>query len=191
MPKRAVRELAYVEVASNELTRDINRDLILEHVRISQPISRMELARVSGLQPSTVSSIVEQLKQERWIQEGPTVKTARGRRPTMLSLNDDLLILVGDVRPTYAVLAVVDLNGHFLSRRTVSLASDVELSIDIIADAMNQLRAEHPAKVFEGVGLSVPGRVDPVTNRLALVPNLQWRDYDVSGKLAAQLGLRV
>lgn len=191
LPKRAVRELAYVEVASNELTRDINRDLILEHVRISQPISRMELARLSGLQPSTVSSIVEQLKQERWIKEGPTVKTARGRRPTMLSLNDDLLILVGDVRPTHAVLAVVDLNGHFLSRRTVSLASDVELSIDIIADAMNQLRAEHPGKVFEGVGLSVPGRVDPQTNRLALVPNLHWRDYDVCGKLATQLGLRV
>jgi predicted NBD/HSP70 family sugar kinase len=191
LPKRAVRELAYVEVASNELTRDINRDLILEHVRISQPVSRMELARVSGLQPSTVSSIVEQLKQERWIKEGPTVKTARGRRPTMLSLNDDLLILVGDVRPTHAVLAVVDLNGHFLSRRTVPLASDVELSVDVIADAMNQLRWEHPGKVFEGVGLSVPGRVDPETNRLALVPNLQWKDYDVCGKLSEQLGLRV
>lgn len=190
-PKRAVRELAYVEVASNELTRDINRDLILEHIRISQPISRMDLARISGLQPSTVSSIVEQLKQERWVEEGATVRTARGRRPTMLSLNDDLLMLVADVRPTHAVVAVVNLNGHFLSQRFIPLASDADVSIEAIAETMEQLRKEHPDKTFEGVGLSVPGRVDPETNRLALVPNLQWKDYDVCERLSKRLGLRV
>ena len=190
-PLRAVRELAYVEVASSELTRDINRDLILEHIRKHQPISRVELARLSGLQPSTVSSIVEQLKEERWIKEGGAVKTARGRWPTLLSLNDDLLILVADVRPTRAVLAVVDLNGHFLSRRLIPLARDVKKSIEAIAGGMQTLRAQHPNKIFEGVGLSIPGRVDPRTNRLVLVPNLPWVGYDVSGELSRRLGLRV
>jgi len=188
---RAIRELAYVEVASSELTRDINRDLILEYVRTSQPISRVDLARISGLQPSTVSSIVEQLKSERWIRESATIKTARGRRPTQLSLNDDLLMLVADVRPTQAVLAVVDLNGHFLSRLLVPLASEVSLSVAAIADGMLQLQSQHPGKSFEGVGLSIPGRVDPRTNRLVLVPNLKWKDYDVCGELSRRLGLRV
>lgn len=190
-PKRAVRELAYVEVASSELTRDINRDLILELVRASQPVSRVNLARLSGLQPSTVSSIVEQLKEERWVKEGATVKTARGRRPTMLVLNNNLVMLVADVRPTQAVLAVVDLNGHFLSRQLVPLSTNVDRSIDTIATGMETLRAQHQDKTFEGIGLSVPGRIDPLTNRLALVPNLQWKDYDVRGKLAKRLGLRV
>lgn len=190
-PRRAVRELAYVEVASTELTRDINRDLILEHIRSSQPVSRVDLARLSGLQPSTVSSIVQQLKDEGWVKEGAAVKTARGRRPTMLSLNDDLLILVADVRPNHAVLAVVDLNGRFLSRRLVPLGSKVERSVAAIAEGMEELRAQHPNKTFEGVGMSVPGRVDPQTNRLTLIPNLRWRDYDVSGELSRRLGLRV
>ncbi|SNT36743.1 Sugar kinase of the NBD/HSP70 family, may contain an N-terminal HTH domain [Granulicella rosea] len=190
-PQRAVRELAYVEVASSELTRDINRDLVLEYIRSAQPISRVDLARKSGLQPSTVSSIVEQLKEERWVKEGATVKTARGRRPTQISLNDDLLILVADVRPTQAVLAVVDLNGHFLSRLVTPLPTDPASSVKILAEGMNRLRAEHPGKVFEGVGLSVPGRVDPKTNRLVLVPNLKWKDYDIGGKLAEALGLGV
>lgn len=191
LPRRAVRDLAYVEVASSELTRDINRDLILEHIRSLQPISRVHLARRSGLQPSTVSSIVEQLKSERWIQEGPAVKTARGRRPTQLSLNADLVMLVADVRPTQAVLAVVDLNGHFLSRRLVPLPTGVEQGVRVLADGMQQLRAQHPTKTFEGVGLSVPGRVDPRTNRLALIPNLNWKDYDVCNELSSLLGLRV
>jgi predicted NBD/HSP70 family sugar kinase len=190
-PQRAIRELAYVEVASNELTRDINRDLILEYIRSSQPVSRVELARMSGLQPSTVSSIVAQLTEERWVKEGATVKTARGRRPTQISLNDDLLLLVGDVRPSQAVLAVVDLNGHFLSRRVVPLPDDVADSVNAIADGMKRLREEYPGKVFEGAGLSVPGRVDPETNRLALIPNMKWKDYDVSGEVSRQLGLRV
>lgn len=190
-PKRVVRDLAYVEVASTELTRDINRDLVLEHIRISQPISRVDLARVCGLQPSTVSSIVLQLKEEHWIKEGAAIKTARGRRPTMLSLNDDLLLLVADVRPTRAVIAVADLNGHFLSRRLVPLGANVAASVGAMAEAMKQLRAEHPDKTFEGVGLSVPGRVDPGTNQLMLSPNLKWGDYDVSEHLERELGLRV
>jgi len=49
------------EGASTELTRKINRDVILELVRLRQPISRVGLSRASGLQNSTVSSIVEQL----------------------------------------------------------------------------------------------------------------------------------
>ena len=84
------RDVAFVQVASSELTRDINRDLVLELIRSKQPISRVDLARASGLQPSTVSSIVEQLVAERWIREGAMIKTARGRRPTLLFLNDDL-----------------------------------------------------------------------------------------------------
>ena len=188
--KRAGSQVAYVEVGSNELTRDINRDIILERVRALQPISRVDLARASGLQPSTVSSIVEQLVTEGWVREGAVVRTARGRRPTMLSLNDNLMILVADVRLTHAVLAVVDLNGRFLSRMVVRLGRDVESSVNNIAGGMLQLREQHSGKRFEGIGLSVQGRVDPETNRLVLAPNLKWDDYDISGTLSKKLGLR-
>ena len=181
-----------MEVASNELTRDINRDLILEYIRATQPVSRVGLAQRTGLQPSTVSSILKQLKGERWIKEGPAVKPARGRRPTMLTLNDDLLILVGDVRPTQAVLAVVDLNGRFLSRRLAPLANTVERSIENIAKGLKALREQFGDKTFEGIGLSVPGRVDPATNRLTLAPNLPWKDFDVCSELSQRTGgLRV
>ncbi|HEY0264512.1 MAG TPA: ROK family transcriptional regulator [Granulicella sp.] len=185
------RQLAYVEVASSELTRDINRDIVLERIRALQPIARIDLARVSGLQPSTVSSIVEQLVEEGWIREGAVVLTARGRRPTMLSLNDELMILTADVRPSQAVIAVVDLNGRFLSRIVVPLSANVEQSVASMANAMLQLRAQHSGKRFEGIGLSVQGRVDPETNRLVLAPNFKWRDYDIRGELVRRVGLPV
>ena len=53
------------------------------------------------------------------------------------------------------------------------------------------MQQDHPGKVFEGVGISIPGRVNPETNALMLVPNLNWMQYDVSGKLSELLGLNV
>jgi len=188
---RARRDLAYVQVASSELTRDINRDLILELIRSMQPISRVDLARASGLQPSTVSSIVEQLLGERWVREGAMVKTARGRRPTLLSLNDDLVILAADVRPAHAVVALLDLNGRFLARRLVPLSSQPDKAISSIARVMTQFRAEFPDKTFEGAGLSLPGRINPATNDLLLAPNLHWREFDIHGALSKAVGIPV
>jgi CRP-like cAMP-binding protein len=71
-----------VRVASSEGVRDINRRAVLNLIRTRQPLSRADLARVSGLQRSTISLIVEELIQERWVLDGPTGRLPRGRRPT-------------------------------------------------------------------------------------------------------------
>jgi len=117
-------DLAYVQLASSENARDVNRDIVLEIIRSRQPIARADLARTSGLQPSTISAIVEQLIQEKWVTEGAVARRPRGRRPTLLSLNDDLVILAADVRPQQAIVALIDLNGRFLAREVVPLVSD-------------------------------------------------------------------
>ena len=183
--------LTDVQVASSELTRDINRDAVLGRIRALQPISRVDLARASGLQPSTVSSIVEQLLNEGWIREGAVVKTARGRRPTLISLNDDLLTLAADVRPAHAVVALLDLNGRFLERQLVPLGRNPATGIAAIAATMGVFRDRHPRKTFSGVGVSLPGRVDADANRLLFSPNLHWLGFDIAGALRAALGLDV
>ena len=190
-PADASRDLAYVQVASSELTRDINRDLVLELIRSMQPISRVDLARASGLQPSTISSIVEQLLGERSLRDGAIVKTARGRRPTLLSLNDDLVILAADIRPSHAIVALLDLNGRFLARRLVPLSSHPAKAIASVAAVMNGFREEFPGKTFEGAGLSLPGRVNPANNHLLLAPNLHWSNFDLHGALSEALGIPV
>ena len=53
--------------ASSEVVRDINKRIVLNLMRMRQPISRADLARISGLQRSTISLIVEQLIEESWV----------------------------------------------------------------------------------------------------------------------------
>jgi predicted NBD/HSP70 family sugar kinase len=184
-------DLASAQSASSETARDINRDLVLELIRFHQPVSRVGLARRSGLQPSTVSSIVEELVAEGWVASGAVVQGSRGRPSTSLSLHPDLVTLALDLRPECANLAVVDLTGRFLAHETVAIGKDPKAATAAMIAAMVELRERFPQKRFEGVGVCVPGRVHPVTQRILLAPNLHWRDFDLRGVLQKGLKLQV
>ncbi len=183
--------LSNTGAASSELAREINRDVILELIRLQQPVARVDLARSSGLQITTVYSIVEQLLSEGWIREGQALRTARGRRPTHLSLNDDLAMLVADVHFGRATLAVVDLNGRMLESEDVRLSPEVQEGVRDLAEAMKAQRSRHAATVFMGIGVCLPGRVDTETGLLMVAPNLHWQKFDVQAELARQLGMKV
>jgi len=184
-------DLAYVELASSEDARDVNRDIVLEIVRSRQPVSRADLARASGLQASTISSIVSQLISEKWVKEGAIARRPRGRRPTLLSLNEELVILAADVRPNQAIVALLDLNGRFLAREVVPLVSDAEQSVAKIALCMKTMRENHSDRSCEGIGVSLPGRVDPETQRLILAPNLKWGNFDIKRSIEKKMRLQV
>ena len=183
---------AATAVASTELARKINRDIILRLIRGLQPIARVDLARSSGLQNSTVSSLVDQLIAEGWAREGDALKTARGRRPTQISLNDQLSMLAADVHLGRAVVGAVDLNGQVLARSSeLAMPSDVEEGVQTLGSAMQQMRALFPKRHFEGAGVCLPGRVDIESGRLMLAPNLRWHDFGIRQALSAALGMPV
>ncbi len=184
-------DLSSAQLGSSEIARDINRDIVLELIRFRQPVSRVDLSRISGLQPSTISAIVEELIEEQWIKNGAVIQGLRGRPSTMLSVNDDLVTLAMDLRPDRAVLAVVDLTGRFLSQETVMISSKPEPATARIIERMQHLRKEYAHKSFEGIGVSVPGRVHPVTQRILLAPNLGWHNFDLKTALEKGMKLQV
>ena len=91
---------------------------------------RADLARLCGLQRSTISLIVEQLINESWVIEGPTGRLPRGRRPTFLRLNDDRVIVGVDIRPEQTTVALADANGKFTSREVITTPSDPKSAVD-------------------------------------------------------------
>src|SRR5579884_1633771 len=178
------------QVASSETARDINRGVVLNLIRRRQPISRADLARMSGLQRSTISLITEQLIRERWVVEGPTGRLPRGRRPTFIRLNDRRAIFVADLRPAQVTVGVADVNGRFLSQETLP-TSDPKTTVQNLAEKIQELMREYSHLDFEGVGISLPGRFDEITQRVAFAPNLKWPDFDIKGKLEKSTGMRV
>ena len=184
-------DLAYAHLASSELARDINRDVILEIIRARQPVSRADLARISGLQRSTVSLIVDQLIGEGWVRDVGMANLPRGRRPTMVGLNQNLVILVADIRPKLATVAIVDLNGRLLSRAQLPVTTNPETTTASIVATMLRMKAANPQRSFLGVGIALPGRVDRSTQKIRFAPNLGWRDFDIKSALETGTGMPV
>jgi predicted NBD/HSP70 family sugar kinase len=182
-------DLNNIELASSETARRINRETVLQLIHSHQPISRADLARLSGLQRSTVSQIIEQLIRERWVQEGPVAQLPRGRRPTMLILNEDIVVLAADIHPRQVTVAMIDLNGRFLSRSTLPLGSNPAQSVATMVECMQRIKRSHPKKSVEGIGISVPGRVDKESQCLIFAPNLKWPKYDIKRDIEQSMGL--
>jgi len=176
-------------VASSETAREINRDFVLHAIHRHQPVSRADLARLTGLQPSTVSVIIGLLIDEGWVLPGTLGRLPRGRRPTFLTLNDRHVTLAIDLRPGNASLAVVDINGRFLIRETVPLSAhrdskaEVRQAVMKIAEAARTLQDTFRERSFAGVGVSVSGRVEQKTHHVLFAPNVSWTQVDLHSEL--------
>lgn len=177
-------DLSNFQVATSETARDINRRIVLNLIRTHQPISRADLARYSGLQRSTVSVIAEQLIRERWITEGANGHTARGRRPTFLHLNKERVGIIGiNVRPVTTTLALADLDANFLAQDSIPTPQQPKQFLAELVPRVRKLIEARPELTCEGIGVSLPGRVDVATQKLVFAPNLGWRDFDLKTPL--------
>src|ERR1035438_6196887 len=143
-----------IQAASGEVVRDINRRIVLNLIRTRRPISRADLARLCGLQRSTISLIVEQLIEEHWVVEGATGRLPRGRRPTFLRLNEDRVIIGVDIRPTQTTVALADANGKFASREVISTPTDPKTAVDELIECIRRIQSSCRGKKLEGVGIS-------------------------------------
>jgi predicted NBD/HSP70 family sugar kinase len=180
-----------IQGASSEVVRDINRRIVLNLIRTRHPISRADLARISGLQRSTISLIVEQLIEENWVLEGPMGRLPRGRRPTFLRLNDNRAIIGVDIRPVQTTVALADANGRFLSQEAIETDPDPNKALRALIDRIQRAKDLCQGRKVEGIGLSLPGRYDDNAERLVFAPNLKWRNVDIRTPIAKATGLDV
>jgi predicted NBD/HSP70 family sugar kinase len=180
-----------LQSASNDVVRDINRRVVLNFIRLRQPISRADLARLTGLQRSTISLIVEQLIEENWVIEGPTGRLPRGRRPTFLRLNNERVIIGVDIRPIQTTVALADVNGKFTAQEVMPTPADPKTAVDELIECIRRIRALCRGKMIEGIGISLPGRFHHGSDRLVFAPNLKWRDFDLHTPIVKATGLEV
>jgi predicted NBD/HSP70 family sugar kinase len=185
-------DLTNFHVATSETARDINRRIVLNLIRRHQPISRADLARHSGLQRSTVSAITEQLIGERWVTEGAIGHTPRGRKPRFLNLNEQRVGIIGiNIRPAVTTLALANLDAQFLAQESLTTPRDPEQFIAELRSRLRNLIETHPDTSYEGIGMSLPGRIDLASQRLVFAPNLGWTDVDLKSPIESATGLPV
>ena len=182
--------LKSANVARSSTIRDINRQIILNHIRENAQISRAEIARVTALQRSTVSLIVEELKNIGLIEEIEG-ESSGGRPPQMLSLRTAHAIAVGvDFGKKRTIVAASDLAGRILEQEEFPTDKDYEKTISRIIHSVKYLIQKNGGSI-EGIGVSIPALVEPQSGKVLYFPHLNWHEPAIAERLTIATGLPV
>ena len=183
------------KVARRGTTREINRQIALNLIRAHQPISRADLARLMNVRRGVASLLVSELLSESLIFEGAVGEAVgRGRRPTFLYIDSRERCVVGvDIRASRTYIMVTDLMGKQLGVvSSFQTNKDVSVLTQELARRIKQTLADYKeVGSCGGVGVVVPGMVDPALGRVLHAPTLGWRDVSLRDPLAAALGIPV
>lgn len=192
-----------MQTGRRELIRDLNRALVLNLVRERVAISRADIARVSGLSPSTVTAITASLLADGLLVEdsaatppGIAGAATLGRPATLLRVDPAAGYVVGiKLAPESLTATVTDLDATPLAMITLPHGPAAD------RDAVARLFGQAVAGVLEaagvgdelvfGVGIGVPGQVDPATGTVAHSPLPDWAETDLVELLEERLGLPV
>ena len=188
-----IAKAANVKIVDINDIRDINQTVLLHLIRERQPISRVDIARITGLRPGTISSIVNRLIRKGVIFEGAEGPSSGGRKPTYLNINaENAYVLAIDIGVRDTAYAVSDFNGRILKQRNILTEGDPGEFIDRLAENIQKLiHSDYGHVNFAGVGVSIPGLVKRETGEVAVSPNLGWRDLPLRAILESKLGLPV
>src|SRR5262249_10407298 len=108
------------QIGNSELISQVNSRLVLQAVRVRRPTVRVEVARRTGLNPATVTVIVNSLLEQRMLEEvkAPQEEDRFGRPPLMLQVNANIKhVLAIDLEPDRIRVALTKLSLETLAYR--------------------------------------------------------------------------
>lgn len=185
------------EVGATVTTRGIrhaNRFAVLRGIYALVTPTRKDLARHTGLSPATVSTVVNELLATGLLVESGRQESEGGRPSTRIRVASDYGLLVGvDVADTYIHADVFDAALTRLSRHEVPMTDSTEPDqvIQQVVDLVRTAMAAHHEQEVLGIGISLPGQVEPRPGGSMFAPNWGWRDVPAERMLTDQLAHRV
>ncbi len=150
---------------------DINTTRVLRSVWLNPGISRVEISKRLNLNKSTISKIVAHLESLGILEtssvgdSGPT----GGRRPIYLQVNSSWGCVMGVEIQTEAFTVIgTDLHGDIFFSHTEPLDIRTSGLLSAFVDIVNRFRPSLEAKGMNliGIGVGLPGFVDPVKGEL-------------------------
>jgi glucokinase-like ROK family protein len=164
------------------LMREMNLSVIMHHLREHAPISRAALAEMTGLNKTTVSSLVSELIEHQFVRERGLTVAGSGRPATLLELN-----------PAAGYIVSAEIGVDFISaictnfaveviwrhkentRRVMGQAAMIDRTLTLLRHAVEAGRAAR-CNTLLGLAVGVPGLVDQASGNLLFAPNMGWRD---------------
>ncbi|GGH37191.1 ROK family protein [Paenibacillus segetis] len=174
-----------------QLIKKMNKTIVLDTIRQQQPLSRADIASVTGLNKATVSSLVSELIESQLVTEIGPGESSGGRKPTLLLFNRSAGYAIGvDIRVSDMLMLLVDLEGTVIQEKILPLVdSSPETVQNQIRKHINLISKKTPSSPYGivGIGIGVPGLVDE-KSRVVSSPNLGWDTVSLQDSLLPGFG---
>jgi predicted NBD/HSP70 family sugar kinase len=181
-------------LANQRAVRRHNLGVVLRHVSEHGPRSRATIALETGLNKTTVSSLVTELigldlLVERGLEQRGTV----GRPGQVVELSGSGVVALGlEINVDYLAVRALDLTGAE-RHRSLDVRDNRRVQINEVLDrlgtlasaALDAVHAEGLRPV--GATVALPGLVDAASGALLVAPNLGWTDVAVVDELHERL----
>jgi predicted NBD/HSP70 family sugar kinase len=187
---------AAMKTADPELMRAINRFVVMDAIRRSGTISRVEISERTELSPTTVSAITAALLEDGLIiprQVAPAPDQVRGRPRIMLELNPAAASVCGaKLAPNKITISVTNFQADVLGTVSIPIRVDRQpatVILDLVEDGVRSCIEAAGLQVedINSLCLGVPGIVERASGICRYSPIFSERDLklglDLQGRL--------
>ncbi len=178
--------------ATSHETREHNERLVLATIYDRAPVSRADVARLTGLTRTTVSDVVEGLLASGLAQAIGRGPSTGGKAPILLEVPDAARLLVGvDLGDRVFTAATVNLRGEIVHRVEVpSEDADGDDALGLAMSLMDQVIATAEGPIL-GIGVGAPGLVDTTDGTVVEAVKRDWRDLPLGALVAERFKVPV
>lgn len=187
--------LLQLEKHDQEMIRKKNRMLVLDMIRKRRPVSRTEIARLTGMSAASAGRIVADLLEMGLVKETVRTSAGVGRKATMLDIDISSIMALGvDIDRNLVKIGLVDLDGTVVAEERREFASDdmrPDAAAEAVAAAAPRLAASQGLAVSKliGVGIGMPGFIDTENGTVVFSAQLGWRNARIAKAIEERLGL--
>lgn len=187
-----------LRTGDQSLVRKINLSVIMHQLRKSAPVSRAALAQMTGLNKTTVSSLVQELIERKYVREVGFESPGRGagRLAMLLTLDPEAgFIVSAEIGVDFISVLCTNFAPEVIWRRQEPI--DPNVSQDVILEHFMALlsqaveRGSQAASRLLGLAVGAPGLVDLQSGALLFAPNLGWEDVPLRAMLQQQFNCPV
>lgn len=176
-----------------ELVRRANLARMLSAVHRTGPLSRATLTADLGLNRSTIGALTSELGRLGLVTETAGAPEGRIGRPSpVISARGDVVAIAVNPEVDAVTVAAVGLDRRVHARHrapSADLITPADLA-GLVAATVSQWREEALAAASViGVGIAVPGLVQPADGLVVHAPHLRWTDAPLADLVSSATGL--
>ncbi len=166
----------------------MNAFSVVRAIHAAEVRTRRQLAADTGLSISTVATICTSLLSHGILRETGVDKPAIGRPTVQLALNPDHGVFLGvDLAETYVRVETLDAALDPVSSTSRDIDPHRTSPADVIAQINEAITAEHDRHAAEkllGMGVAVPGQIDPTADSSFFAPTWGWSNIPLTEALS-------